>query len=168
MATAAGTTEAADTAKHSLHTETLAAMSHNVVHTMDKEHGATASSLSDDPRAVALPLIFNALLEQSQSALVNYANAWGNWLAGFVDGEQVSRVVERVEASTATATAGGGADDEDRNEILITAVLAYASAHPVKGELTARVSLLPQDVSPTTTRTRTPTSPTPRPASCGN
>ena len=123
-------------------------MSHNATHTMDKEHGATASSLWTILAAVALPLIFNALLEQSQSALVNYVNAWGNWLAGLVDGEQVSRVVERVEVFDRNGYGcGGGADDEDRNEILITAVLAYASAHPVKGELTARVSLLPQDVT---------------------
>ena len=72
-------------------------MSHNATHTMDKEHGATASSLWTILAAVALPLIFQQLLEQSQSALVNYVNAWGNWLAGLVDGEQVSRVVERVE-----------------------------------------------------------------------
>ena len=104
---------------------------------MDKEHGATASSLWTILAAVALPLIFNALLEQSQSALVNYVNAWGNWLAGLVDGEQVSRVVERVEVFDRNGYDAGGADDEDRNEILITAVLAYASAHPVKGELTA-------------------------------
>ena len=123
-------------------------MSHNATHTMDKEHGATASSLWTILAAVALPLIFNALLEQSQSTLVNYVNAWGNWLAGLVDGEQVSRVVERVEVFDRNGYGcGGGADDEDRNEILITAVLAYASAHPVKGELTARVSLLPQDVT---------------------
>ena len=47
---------------------TIAAMSHNATHTMDKESGAgAASSLWTILAAVALPLIFNALLEQSQS-----------------------------------------------------------------------------------------------------
>ena len=88
-------------------------MSHNATHTMDKEHGAAASSLWTIVAALALPLIFNALLEQSQSALVNYVNAWGNWLAGLVDGEQVSRVVERVEVFDRNGYGcGGGADDE--------------------------------------------------------
>jgi len=122
-------------------------MAHNATHT-DKEPGAdAASSLWTILVAVALPLIFNALLEQSQTTLVNYVNAWGNWLANLADGSTVSRVVERVEVFDRYGYGcGGGNDDDDRNEILITAVLVYASAHPVKGELTARVSLLPQDI----------------------
>eukprot|EP00629_Pelagomonadales_sp_RCC1024_P000604 CAMPEP_0119269292 /NCGR_PEP_ID=MMETSP1329-20130426/6756_1 /TAXON_ID=114041 /ORGANISM="Genus nov. species nov., Strain RCC1024" /LENGTH=546 /DNA_ID=CAMNT_0007269289 /DNA_START=58 /DNA_END=1694 /DNA_ORIENTATION=- len=98
--------------------------------------------------ALLLPLLVNSLLNESQQALVARVHHLTQLIQDWLDGTTVTRDIERSEQFDRNGYSCGALDADDRNEILINAILAYCSANPAPAT-SARVSLLagPDDVS---------------------
>ena len=91
---------------------------------------AEASSIVSILFALLLPLLLNSVLRETQDRMLSKLNEWYTSALRTFDGVGVSRTLEWVEEfdKYGYSMRGSSSDAEDRNEVLIKAILDYVSA----------------------------------------
>ena len=97
------------------------------------DDGAGSPSILSILVALLLPLLLNSVLKETQDRMIERLNDWYSSALKQFDGVGCARTLEWVETfdKYGYAMRGSSADAEDRNEILIKAILEYVSARPV-------------------------------------